>query len=474
MASPVESRKLGRLLGSLTLVPTRLRGVKLGRRVSPGVGDYVLPEDSLRLVSVIGSRQWRVEVSASMLCNVHANRGSCLVLDSYGDYRYILTIIDHARTFRVGANVTLDPFTPSGGVNAEEYALMVCEALRVYLGLSQVHGALLLKGLLAAYEGASNVTLKLVLNNVEGEAGAIPPRIVEELKGALLELEAGRVGLCFSNVKSLNFKEALDGVTILDFSLIEPSRLRALAKTLTLIKLLFNGANNTVKLRVLVEDYHELASSYTVTRSTPSLAVCLINSLLSRGVSCHLNAPSEALMPVELLAEAGLKVVQQKPEEGGGFEPLAVVNTRLQTPTQVVFTPLPPFRRLTDSDVKALMEARGYQVSELQPPRRRTATTLELLFPQEEVRGEAVKLLSYLRDNYSTFTGLFELLGLPRGLTRSLLLKLYRGKYICQVERQGVKLVSLTDAGRLLLEEYEASLGGGGDEGGRMDRPKRV
>ncbi|MEM3150872.1 MAG: hypothetical protein QXT49_07810 [Candidatus Nezhaarchaeales archaeon] len=468
MASTLEGGKLARLLERLTLTQIQRGGVKLGRRIGRSLGDYVLPMDSLRLVLILGSRQWRVEVSTSMLYNVYAKCGSCLVLDSYGDYRQILSAIDRAKEFRVGVNATLDPFTPGRGINVEDYALILCEALRIYLGLGQVQAALLLRALLAAYQESSSVTLKLVLDSVEGEAGAIPPRTVEELKGALLELEAGRVGLCLSSVRSLNLKEVLEGVTILDFSFIEPGRLKALAKTLTLIKLLSSWVNESVKLRVLVEDYHELGLGYVATRNTFSLAVCLINSLLSRSIDCHLNAPSKALIPIELLAEADLKAVQPKPE--GSL--LAMVETRLQAPTQIVFTPPPSLKRLTDSDVKALMEARGYEVSELQPPRRRIATTLELLFPQEEVRSEAVKLLSYLRDNYSTFTGLFELSSLQRNLTRSLLLKLYRGKYIEQVERQGVKLVTLTDAGRLLLEEYEASLGGEEGEGGRMARPK--
>ena len=124
---------------------------------------------------------------------------------------------------------------------------------------------------------------------------------------------------------------------------------------------------------------------------------------------------------------------------------------------------------LTDCDVDLLVESRtGVKPRRVGAPRRRSLTTLEELFLKEEVRAEAYNILSYLRDNYSTFKGLFELMNLPKELARKTLIKLYRNKLIAQSEVGGVKVVTLTDLGRLVLEEYESSLEGEGIDGGKV------
>ncbi|RLF09944.1 MAG: hypothetical protein DRJ69_03805, partial [Thermoprotei archaeon] len=58
------------------------------------------------------------------------------------------------------------------------------------------------------------------------------------------------------------------------------------------------------------------------------------------------------------------------------------------------------------------------------------------------------------------------LMSLPREEARRALIKMYRHGLIAQREVGGVKVVALTDLGRLVLEEYESQVGGGGSEGG--------
>ncbi len=436
-------------------------------RGEDGWQPFLVDLRDLKFIILAGPKKARVSIGASLLFKEFLASIGFTVLDTGRGYRTLFKALPRAKLYRLGLDSTLNPFSiPETWreFEAYSYASLVSKSYAICFNLTRIHASLMCRALCKLYAEKPNPTLLEVIQAVEGEVEPLArlQGFAEELKSLLASMQEGYVGACLLGVEEVPSPSELEEACIVELSYLPTSELRAFIQACFMAKL-----SITARLKGLMSQYTLLIEDaqhlFQETRGWKLEE--LISNMLDAGLNLHLSTPSAAALPSTLRGE-GIIILEALE---GGLAHLVKVSTSRGKMEAKLSTYSWLEDDLTDCDVDLLVESRtGVKPRRVGAPRRRSLTTLEELFLKEEVRAEAYNILSYLRDNYSTFKGLFELMNLPKELARKTLIKLYRNKLIAQSEVGGVKVVTLTDLGRLVLEEYESSLEGEGIDGGKV------
>lgn len=243
----------------------------------------------------------------------------------------------------------------------------------------------------------------------------------------------------------------MEEACIIELNLIPTLELRAFLQAAFIAKLTiaFKLKDSKEQYVILTEDFQNLlpeARSWNLNE--------LVSDGLCVGLNLYLSSPTSASLPMHL-REVATVIIEALDEKPPIFAKATIdrkiSEAMIEVDSRIKEAPL-------HEEVDLLTEAIfGIKPSRLELPPRRSLSVLEEFFKDEKVREEAYRLLSYLRDANSTFKALLELTNLSRDLAKRVIIKLLREKLIDQVGVGGVKMVALTDLGRLVLEEYECS-----------------
>jgi hypothetical protein len=422
-----------------------------------GWSPFLVEEGRLKCIALSGPRWARGAAAAAILLRLYAEGLRFTAIDTGRRLRSLLSSSLPIDLYRVGVDSTFNPFAVERGWSLEDscfYASLASKAFIHYAGLTKAHAHLLESALSSILEDEPQPSPMEVAQGLEAQLdpASTRHRAIEELKASLLALEHGYAASSFTSPSFRPVEVRPLKPTVVELSYLPTAELRCFYQACLLAKLVVEARRSKLgDAAILIEDCHVLL------RAQPWSFEDLLAPLIYEGLRLILAAPSVQAMAIP---EATLTLVA----EGGG-EALRAggLEVKLDYPSWS----LAP---LSDADLERLAEARmGAPIARLKPSRRLKLTTLEELFIKDEVRQKVREALSYLRDSYSTFKALLELMSpLGREEARRALIRMYRHGLIAQREVNGVKVVALTDLGRLVLEEYESKVEGGGCEGGAV------
>ncbi len=404
----------------------------------------ITPLSLLKRLVILGPREARASIACSLIQRCWPLGVRYLVLDTARLYRALLRH-PKAKLYRLGYDTSFNPFRAEESWSDEElhsYAQLVSKYFAFCFNLTRLHASLLCRALARLYQEKPDPSAIEVLQAVEGEATPIArgQTLAEEVKLTLTSLLQGYAATCL--LSQGPEPPLLDELGIVELSRLATYEVKAFIQACLAAKCLISGLQPTL----VIEDAHALF---------PRRRGLEAPELLSLDLT--LLAPSQAALSEHVLGEASLTLEATSSQGGWVRAKVSINGERLEARLEAS-----SLEDLSDGDADALMEERlGRRPEKLKPVKARPLTTLEELFPRDDVRREVYAVLSYLRDNYSTFRALFELMNLPSDVARKALIKLHRHKVIAQSEVGGAKVVTLTDFGRLVLEEYESVVGGG-------------
>ncbi len=432
--------------------------IQLGKvKEKGGWSPLCVDSAKLRCFVVAGPRWTRGAAVATVLARLYAEGFDFTAVDTGRRLRSLLFSGLPVDLHRVGVDSCFNPFSVDPSWSPEDayfYASLTSKAFTSYAGLSRIHASLLEATLCRLLEEDPAPSPMEVAQGLEAQLdpASARHRLIEELKASLLLLQHGYAASSTMAQSARRAELDASRLSIVELSHLPTAELRCLYEACLLAKLVVKARRGEVgEALIVVEDAHLLLEAQ------PWSFEDLLAPLMDLGARLVLSVPEasrllgcEATLTLEVEDEAGLAKI-------GGVKGREV---RIDYCSWALTS-------WSDLEVDKALESKvGAPVSKLSPPRRRRLTTLEELFVKDEVRQQVYEVLSYLRDSYSTFKALFELMALPREEARRALIKMYRHGLIAQREVGGVKVVTLTDLGRLVLEEYESQVGGGGGEGG--------
>ncbi|MEM4700329.1 MAG: hypothetical protein QXT74_05205 [Candidatus Nezhaarchaeales archaeon] len=440
------------LLERLDLAPLHSAGgaVRLGMvREGGGWAPLYVDLDRLRCLAVVGPSWVRGAAVASVLYKLYGEGLKFAAADTGRRLRSLLFSNVPIDLHRVGLDSSFNPFAPLSEWGLEEahsYISLVSRAFASCFGLSTVHACVLESALSQALEEGGSPSVLEVARGLEAQLdpSSAMHRAIEELRASLASLQLGFA----SASSSPSAREALldpSRLAVVELSYLPTAELRCFYLACLLAKLVVSARRGRLGGCVVsVEWPSELR------RRWPWCFEDLVSPLVDAGLyvvlACPRPVPGAALT---VTLRAGPHWPHITGEVGG-------LEVKLDYYSWAASA-------WGDEDVDKALESRlGAPPIKLRASRRRRLTTLEELFTNEEVRRQVYEVLSYLRDSYSSFKALFELMSLPREEARRALIKMYRQGLITQRDVGGAKVVALTDFGRLVLEEYESQAGAGG------------
>lgn len=407
--------------------------------------------DKLRCLAIIGPKWARDTAVIEVLLRLYVEGFKFTSIDTGRRLRSMIFSGIPIELHRVGVDSAFNPFATKKDWWPEEvhlYASLTSKAFASCTGLSNLHAHVLEAALSLLLEEEAAPSPLEVAQALEAQVdpASTRHRVIEDVKASLTTLQHGYASSSMS--KSAARVAGLDPsrLSVVELSYLPTSELKAFYQACLLAKLLIDLRRGLLEdVVVAVEGFEPLSRHY------PSCFEDLLAPLMDLGAILILASPRpcpEATLTMAAASGEDLFVIK-------GERPLEVKLSHHEWAR----------REWSDLEIDKALEARlGAPLVKLSLPKRRRLTTLEELFVKDEVRQQVYEALAYLRDSYSSFKALFELMALPREEARRALIKMYRHGLIAQRDVGGVKAVVLTDLGRMVLEEYEACMEGGEGE----------
>ncbi|MCX8204746.1 MAG: hypothetical protein N3H31_03760 [Candidatus Nezhaarchaeota archaeon] len=407
--------------------------------------------DRLRCLAIVGPRWARSAALMAALSSLYSEGLKFAAVDTGRRLRALLFSGIPVDLYRVGLDSSFNPFASLNEWGLEEshsYASLASRALVSCAELSTIHACILELALSRTLEEGRAPSVLEVIQSLEAQLdpASIRHRAVEELKAALGMLQLGYASASILSAPTREAELDPSRLTVVELSYLPTADLKCFYQACLLARLLIKARRSSLRDAVVaIEGFDELS------KKCPWCFEDLVSPLVDLGLyvilACSRPTPGATLtLTLRTPPQGHLTAVRV-----GGLE--VELNHHSWAASA-----------WSDLDVDKAVELRlGALMVRLKAARRRRLTTLEELFTNEGVRRQVYEALSYLRDSYSSFKALFELMALPREEARRALIKMYRHGLITQRDVGGVKVVALSDYGRLVLEEYESQAEAEGD-----------